>query len=39
MKNLLKLLLIGSLLIGGITFLVQQGTHLFPIRKGKFINN
>ncbi len=33
-KNLLKLLLVSSVLLGGILFLVQHGADLLPPREG-----
>ncbi len=38
-KNLFKLLLVGSILTGGITFLVLKGGDLLPRQQGKFICN
>jgi hypothetical protein len=38
LKNILKALLVGSVLLGGTLFLLQNGTNLFPHEQGKYID-
>ncbi len=38
-KNLLKLLLVSSILLGGVLFLVLKGGDLLPRQQGKFLTN